>query len=98
MPGGLVALLDDIAAIAKVAGATLDDVAAASARAGTKAAGVVIDDAAVTPRYVVGLSPTRELPIIWKIAVGSIRNKLLFISARRIAAERLLRAGRSRRS
>lgn len=79
MPGGLVALLDDIAAIAKVAGTTLDDVAAASARAGTKAAGVVIDDAAVTPRYVVGLSPARELPIIWKIGLGSLRNKLIFI-------------------
>ncbi|MBL7373558.1 DUF808 family protein, partial [Escherichia coli] len=46
---------------------------------GTKAAGVVIDDAAVTPRYVVGLTPDRELPIIWKITLGSLRNKLLFI-------------------
>ena len=79
MPGGLVALLDDVAAIAKLAAASLDDVAAASARAGTKAAGVVIDDTAVTPRYVTGLSPARELPIIWKIALGSLRNKLLFL-------------------
>ncbi len=79
MPGGLVALLDDIAAIAKVAAASIDDVAAAASRAGVKAAGVVIDDAAVTPRYVVGLSPTRELPIIAKIAKGSLRNKLLFL-------------------
>ncbi|KQN25275.1 ABC transporter [Sphingomonas sp. Leaf33] len=79
MPGGLVALLDDIAAIAKLAGASLDDVASAAGRAGTKAAGVVIDDTAVTPRYVTGLSPDRELPIIGKIALGSLRNKLLFL-------------------
>jgi predicted DNA repair protein MutK len=79
MAGGLVALLDDVAAIAKLAASSLDDVAAAAGRAGTKAAGVVIDDAAVTPRYVVGLSPQRELPIIAKIAAGSMRNKLLFL-------------------
>jgi len=79
MPGGLVALLDDVAAIAKVAAATVDDVAGAAGKAGTKAAGVVIDDTAVTPRYVVGLSPARELPIIWKITKGSLRNKLVFL-------------------
>ncbi|KQM57960.1 MULTISPECIES: DUF808 domain-containing protein [unclassified Sphingomonas] len=79
MAGGLVALLDDIAAIAKLAAASLDDVSAAAGRAGAKAAGVVIDDAAVTPRYVVGLSPARELPIIGKIALGSLRNKLLIL-------------------
>ncbi len=79
MPGGLVALLDDIAAIAKVAAATIDDVGVAAGKAGTKAAGVVIDDTAVTPNYVVGLSPARELPIIWKIAKGSLRNKLFFL-------------------
>ncbi|WP_066781924.1 DUF808 domain-containing protein [Sphingomonas sp. CCH5-D11] len=79
MAGGLVALLDDIAALAKLAAASLDDVAGASAKAGSKAVGVVIDDTAVTPRYVTGLSPTRELPIIWKIALGSLRNKLLFL-------------------
>ena len=79
MAGGLVALLDDIAALAKLAAASLDDVAAASAKAGSKAVGVVIDDTAVTPRYVTGLSPARELPIIWKIALGSLRNKLLFL-------------------
>ncbi len=79
MPGGLVALLDDIAALAKLAGASLDDVAGAAGRAGTKAAGVVIDDTAVTPRYVTGLSPERELPIIGKITLGSLRNKLLFL-------------------
>jgi predicted DNA repair protein MutK len=79
MPGGLVALLDDVAALAKLAAASVDDVAAAAGRAGVKAAGVVIDDTAVTPRYVVGLSPDRELPIIGKIAIGSLRNKLLII-------------------
>lgn len=79
MAGGLVALLDDVAALAKLAAASVDDVAAAAGRAGVKAAGVVVDDTAVTPRYVVGLSPDRELPIIGKIAVGSLRNKLLFI-------------------
>ena len=79
MAGGLVALLDDVAALARLAAASLDDVAAAAGRAGTKTVGVVIDDAAVTPSYVVGLPPERELPIIGKIAIGSIRNKLLFI-------------------
>ena len=79
MPGGLVALLDDIAALTRLAATSLDDVAAAAGRAGSKAAGVVIDDAAVTPRYVVGLTPDRELPIIWKIARGSLKNKLLFL-------------------
>jgi predicted DNA repair protein MutK len=79
MAGGLIALLDDVAALAKLAAASVDDVAAAAGRAGTKAAGVVIDDTAVTPGYVVGLSPDRELPIIWKICLGSIRNKLLIL-------------------
>ena len=79
MSGGLAALLDDIAAIAKLAAASLDDVGAAAGRASAKAAGVVVDDTAVTPRYVQGFSPDRELPIIKRIAVGSIRNKLLFI-------------------
>ena len=79
MSTGLLALLDDIAAIAKVTAASLDDVAAQAGAAGTKAAGVVIDDAAVTPKYVVGLSPKRELPIIWNIAKGSLKNKLLYL-------------------
>ncbi len=79
MSGGLAALLDDIAAIAKLAAASLDDVGAAAGRASAKAAGVVVDDTAVTPRYVTGFTPDRELPIIKRIAVGSIRNKLLFI-------------------
>ena len=79
MSVGLLGLLDDIAAIAKVAAASLDDVAAQATKAGVKAAGVVIDDAAVTPRYVVGFSAKRELPIIWKIAKGSLRNKLLIL-------------------
>ncbi|MCP1471413.1 hypothetical protein J3E64_003120 [Sphingobium sp. OAS761] len=79
MPSGLIALLDDVAGIAKLAAASLDDVAGAAGKAGTKAAGVVIDDAAVTPNYVMGLTPDRELPIIWQIAKGSLRNKLLFL-------------------
>lgn len=79
MPGGLIALLDDVAAMAKLAAASVDDVAAAAGKAGTKAAGVVIDDTAVTPGYVMGLSPDRELPIIGKIALGSLKNKLLFL-------------------
>lgn len=79
MAGGLAALLDDIAAIARIAAASVDDVAAAAGRASVKAAGVVVDDAAVTPRYVTGFEPNRELPIIKRIAIGSLRNKLLFI-------------------
>lgn len=79
MSVGLIALLDDVAALAKVAAASLDDVAGQVAKAGTKAVGVVVDDAAVTPRYVVGFAAERELPIIWRIAVGSFRNKLLFL-------------------
>lgn len=76
---GLIALLDDVAAIAKAAAASLDDVAAQAAKASAKAAGVVIDDTAVTPRYVVGLSPSRELPMIWRITLGSLRNKLIVL-------------------
>jgi predicted DNA repair protein MutK len=79
MPSGLVALLDDISVIAKAAAASLDDVGLAATRAGAKAAGVVIDDAAVTPSYVTNFTPDRELPVIAKIAKGSLRNKLLFI-------------------
>jgi uncharacterized protein len=76
---GLIALLDDVAAIAKVAAASLDDVLTQAAKAGVKAAGVVVDDAAVTPRYVIGFAAERELPIVGKIAMGSLRNKLLFL-------------------
>jgi predicted DNA repair protein MutK len=79
MPSGLVALLDDISIIARTAAASLDDVGIAAGKAGTKAAGVVIDDAAVTPGYVTGLDPSRELPIIWRIARGSFINKLAIL-------------------
>ncbi len=79
MPSGLIALLDDVATIAKIAAASVDDVGFAVGKAGTKAAGVVIDDTAVTPRYVTGFSPERELPIIGKIALGSIKNKLFIL-------------------
>jgi predicted DNA repair protein MutK len=76
---GLLALLDDVATIAKVAAASLDDVIGQSAKAGLKAAGAVIDDAAVTPKYVHGFSADRELPIVGRIALGSIRNKMLIL-------------------
>lgn len=79
MPTGLVALLDDVSVIARAAAASIDDVSVAAGKAGTKAAGVVIDDAAVTPSYVTGLSPARELPIIWQIARGSLKNKLVLL-------------------
>lgn len=79
MPSGLVALLDDVAVIARAAAASADDIAAAAGRAGGKTAGVVIDDAAVTPSYVTGLSPARELPIIWAITKGSLFNKLIIL-------------------
>lgn len=76
---GLLALLDDVVAIAKVAAATIDDTVGQAAKVGAKAAGVVIDDAAVTPRYVTGFAAKRELPIVGRIAVGSLKNKLLFL-------------------
>ena len=76
---GLLALLDDVAGIAKVAAASVDDVAAQAAKAGTKVAGVVIDDAAVTPKYVTGFEASRELPIIWKITKGSLFNKIVVL-------------------
>jgi predicted DNA repair protein MutK len=79
MSVGLIALLDDLAAIAKVAAASLDDVASQAAKAGVKAAGVVIDDAAVTPGYVIRFAAKRELPIVGRIAAGSLRNKLLIL-------------------
>lgn len=79
MAGGLFALLDDVAALARLAAASVDDVGAAAGRATTKAAGVVVDDTAVTPQYVHGVTADRELPMIRRIAIGSIRNKLLLI-------------------
>ncbi len=79
MAGGLAALLDDIAAMAKLAAASIDDVGAAAGRAIAKVAGVVVDDTAVTPRYVHGFTADRELPIVKRIAKGSIRNKLVVI-------------------
>ncbi len=79
MAGGLVGLLDDIAALARLAAASIDDVGIAAGKASAKAAGVVVDDTAVTPAYVQGLAAERELPIIKRIAKGSLRNKLLFI-------------------
>ena len=76
---GLLALLDDVAGIAKVAAANVDDIATQALKASSKAAGAVIDDAAVTPKYVQGFQPARELPIVGKIALGSIKNKLIIL-------------------
>ena len=101
MASGLFALLDDIAAIAKVAAASVDDIgtmavsslddtAAAAAKASAKAAGVLVDDAAVAPRYVVGFSADREIPIVAKIARGSLKNKLLFLLPGALALSYLL--------
>lgn len=87
---GLLALLDDVAAIAKVAAASIDDIAGAAAKAGAKAAGVVIDDAAVTPKYVTGFSPARELPMIWRIARGSVFNKLMVLLPALLALDHFL--------
>ncbi len=90
MSAGLAALLDDVAAIARVAAASVDDVAAGASRASVKAAGVIVDDAAVTPRYVQGFRPERELPMIRRIAVGSLRNKILLILPAALALSELL--------
>ena len=79
MAGGLLALLDDVALIARAAAASVDDVAAAAGKTSVKAAGVVVDDAAVTPRFVTGIAPARELPMIWRITKGSLFNKLVII-------------------
>ena len=76
---GLLALLDDVAGIAKIAAASVDDVATQAAKAGTKVAGVVIDDTAVTPKYLIGFKASRELPIIWKITKGSLFNKMVIL-------------------
>ena len=87
---GLLALLDDVTAIAKVAAASVDDIAAAASKAGIKAAGVVIDDAAVTPKYVHGFDASRELPIIWRIAKGSLKNKLVILLPALLALDQFL--------
>ena len=79
MSAGLFALLDDVALLAKAAAASVDDIGLAAGKASAKAAGVVVDDTAVTPQYVQGLAAERELPIIKKIALGSLRNKMLII-------------------
>jgi len=79
MSVGLLALLDDVAGLVKVAAASLDDIAGQAAKASAKAAGAVIDDAAVTPSYVKGFKAERELPIVGRIAWGSVKNKLIFL-------------------
>src|SRR5919206_3693372 len=79
MSAGLAPLLEEVAALTRAAAASVDDVAAGASRASVKAAGVIVDDTAVTPRYVQGFRPERELPMIKRIAVGSLRNKILLI-------------------
>lgn len=76
---GLIALLDDVAAIAKVAAASVDDVMGQALKASSKSAGAVIDDAAVSPKYVHGFAAEREIPIVWQIARGSLFNKLVIL-------------------
>src|SRR4028118_692487 len=80
MPSGFFALLDDIGALVKASAATLDDVPTQVAKTSGKVSGIVIDDTAVTPKYVVGLDPSRELSIIFQIAKKSLFNKLLILS------------------
>ena len=79
MAGVLFALLDDVALIARSAASSVDDVAALAGKTSVKAAGVVVDDTAVTPQYVEGIKPQRELPMIWRITKGSLINKLVII-------------------
>jgi uncharacterized protein len=92
MAGGLVALLDDVAVLARTAAASVDDIGLAAGRASAKAAGVVVDDTAVTPQYVQGLAAERELPIIRRIALGSLRNKMLVILPAALLLSQLLPA------
>ena len=80
MATGLLALLDDVTALVKVTAASLDDVPLQIAKTGGKVSGIVIDDAAVTPKYVVGLDPKRELAIIWNITRKSLFNKLILLA------------------
>lgn len=80
MASGFFALLDDISALVKASAASLDDIPAQVAKTTGKVSGIVIDDTAVTPKYVVGLDPSRELAIIYQIAKKSLINKLLILS------------------
>jgi len=80
LASGLLALLDDVAALVKVTAASLDDLPAQVSKTTSKVSGIVIDDAAVTPKYVVGLDPKRELAIIWNITKRSLINKLLILA------------------
>ena len=80
MASGFFALLDDISALVKASAASLDDVPAQVSKTTGKVSGIVIDDTAVTPKYVVGLDPSRELSIIFQIAKKSLINKILILS------------------
>jgi len=74
-------LFDDIAALAKIAAASVDDIVAGSSKAASKTSAILIDDAAVSPQYFQGISPSRELPMVWRIARGSLVNKGIVITA-----------------
>ncbi|WP_400194128.1 DUF808 domain-containing protein [Hymenobacter sp. B81] len=80
MASGFFALLDDVSALVKASAASLDDVPAQVAKTTGKVSGIVIDDTAVTPKYVVGLDPSRELSIIYRIAKKSLINKIFILS------------------
>jgi len=72
--GSLLALIDDIASV-------LDDVALMSKVAAKKTAGVLGDDLALNAQQVTGVSADRELPVVWAVAVGSLRNKAILVPA-----------------
>jgi predicted DNA repair protein MutK len=85
MATGLLALLDDVAALVKASAVSVDDISAQVAKTSSKVSGIIIDDAAVTPKYVVGLDPSRELSIIYNIARKSLLNKLVFLAPAALA-------------
>jgi uncharacterized protein len=72
--GSLLALLDDITTV-------LDDVAVLSKIAAKKTAGVLGDDLAVNAEQVTGIQAARELPVVWAVFVGSLRNKAMLVPA-----------------
>lgn len=80
MSAGLLALIDDVTALVKASASSLDDISTQVGKTATKVSGIVIDDAAVTPKYVVGLDPARELTIIYHISLRSLLNKLLILT------------------
>lgn len=76
---GFFALLDDVATLAKLTLSTIDDTAGIAVKTTAKVSAAAVDDVATTPQYVTGITPEREVPIIKRIALGSLRNKFLII-------------------